>query len=110
MRDIPVDEWEREGTKLFGPDRMEWSFVCPVCGHVAKVMDWRDAGAPDSAVAFSCVGRWIEGPKDAFRRDGEGPCSYAGGGLFKLNPINVVHADGHGAAMFDFARPKETRG
>ncbi|MBA9071867.1 hypothetical protein FHR71_005660, partial [Methylobacterium sp. RAS18] len=32
-----------------------------------------------------------------------GPCNYAGGGLFKLNPVIVTGPDGSEHAMFDFA-------
>lgn len=96
------DEWEAEGIELFGEDRMDWKFVCPVCGYVASVRDWVEAGAPEGAIAFSCIGRWLDTPRDAFEEKGEGPCNYAGGGLFPLNPIDV---DGHG--VFDFARDHE---
>lgn len=98
-KEFTLDEWNAEGTKLFGDDKMKWAFKCPSCGHVATVSDWKDAGAPEGAVAFSCVGRYLSGPRrDFLNGSGEGPCNYAGGGLFKLNPVTV---DGHG--IFDFA-------
>lgn len=79
-------EWEAQGTALFGPDQMQWRFKCPSCGHIASVQDWKDAGAPQNTVAFSCVGRWAGARKNAaFARSG-GPCDYAGGGLLRLNP------------------------
>lgn len=40
------DEWSAEGRKRFGDDQMQWRFVCPACGHVASVQDYKDAGAP----------------------------------------------------------------
>lgn len=83
------EEWYAEGRRLFGDDVMQWRFVCPVCGHVASVQDWKDAGAPEGSVAFACVGRWIEGSRRAFGDKGAGPCDYSGGGLFGLNPITV---------------------
>jgi hypothetical protein len=86
---ITREEWHASGEKLFGPDKMKWRFVCPVCGHVQSVQDWKDAGAPESAVAFSCVGRWIPGSRKAFEETGKGPCNYAGGGLFRLNPVEL---------------------
>jgi hypothetical protein len=92
------DEWLAEAERRFGPDPMNWRFVCPVCKHVASVADWRDAGAPEGAVAYSCVGRWLAESSDAFTEGSPGPCNYAGGGLFRLNPIEV---DGRG--VFDFA-------
>jgi hypothetical protein len=93
-------EWLAEAKRRFGDDPMAWKFVCPSCGHVASVKDWKDAGAPEGAVAFSCVGRYIGDDVDdkiardkAFRNSG-GPCNYAGGGLFRLNPVAVDFEEG----------------
>ena len=95
---MTFDAWNAEGERRFGVDRMAWRFVCPVCKHVASVADWKAVGATEGEVAFSCVGRHIDGAKSAFEGKGEGPCTYAGGGLFRLNP---VHVEGH--QVFAFA-------
>ena len=96
------EEWVAEATRRFGSDAMKWKFVCPSCGHVSSVQDWKDAGAEEGAVAYSCVGRFLTGPvKDAFSRSG-GPCNYAGGGLFRINPVTVrMGMSEH--YVFDFA-------
>ena len=93
-------EWEAEAKRRFG-DVMKWRFVCPACGHVASVADWKAAGAPSSAVGFSCVGRWSGAKRDAFglnpkgmATEGPGPCNYAGSGLFAINPVAVVTENG----------------
>lgn len=83
-----VEDWHAEARRLFGDDQMEWRFVCPSCGHVASVKDWKDAGSTEGSVAFSCVGRWLDSPHDAFQM-GNGPCNYAGGGLFAINPVSI---------------------
>lgn len=102
-RTVTHDEWKAEGARRFGGDAMAWRFVCPSCGHVACVEDWKNAGAPESAVAFSCVGRWTGANDDkAFGSKG-GPCQYAGGGLFRLNPVTVETTDGGKHTMFEFA-------
>lgn len=107
-RTISEQEWNGQGEALFGADRMAWRFVCPSCGHVASVADWKAAGAPAEAAAFSCVGRWVGG-NEAFGGPGTGPCNYAGGGLIGLNPVRVergVGLDGidRGATpVFEFA-------
>lgn len=94
-------EWMAEAARRFGPDPLGWTFVCPVCGHVATVGDWKSAGASEGAVAFSCVGR-NTGAGSAM--DGQpGPCNYAGGGLFRLNPVTVTTEDGAENQVFDFA-------
>lgn len=92
------DEWQAEGVKRFGEDRMTWRFVCPSCGHVASVQDYKDAGAPSEAVAFSCVGRWLPNPSEMCVKPG--PCNYAGGGLFGLNPVEI---EGRESRVFAFA-------
>lgn len=103
---MTLQEWEDEGTRLFGPDKMAWRFKCPCCGHVATPADWEKAGAKENAVAFSCVGRWQGAKREAFG-EGEGPCNYAGGGLFRLNPVIVTAPDGKTQSVFAFAEPAE---
>lgn len=109
---VTVEEWRAEAARLFGPDPMGWRFVCPVCGHVASVQDWKDAGAPEGEAAFSCVGRWLDQDvRAAFLVDSgpdvESPCDYTGGGLFRLNPVKVLGEDGEEHATFAFAEPEE---
>lgn len=96
-------EWEAKGEELFGDDRMKWRFVCPSCKHIASTQDWKDAGAKSSAVAFSCVGRWLPTTQTkAFSRN-PGPCNYAGGGLICINPVEVDFGD-QKERYFDFDR------
>lgn len=92
------EAWLAEGTRRFGKDPGAWRFVCPVCGYIAKVKDWRLLGAEEAA-AFSCVGRWTKGATEAFSGK-PGPCTYAGGGLFRLNPIKI---EGLSGKVFAFA-------
>jgi hypothetical protein len=103
MITLSRQEWEAAGVIRYGIDRMRWKFRCPCCGHIATPSDYKSAGAPENAVAFSCVGRWAENGSEAFSGDA-GPCNYAGGGLFRLNPITVTDgANKH--EVFDFADP-----
>jgi len=95
-------DWRKDAKDLFGEDPSEWKFICPVCGHIATVKDWKDTTAPSGAIAFSCVGRWREDSRDAFGEEGEGPCNYTGGGLFNLNPVTIHSADDT-LRVFDFA-------
>ncbi len=96
-------EWYAEAERRFGEHTRHWKFVCPICKHVASHADYREAGAPDGAVGFSCIGRYLPGPRDAFGGEGPGPCNYTGGGLFPLNPIIVVDERGVEHVMFAFA-------
>lgn len=104
--EVTHSEWHAEGTRRFGPDEMTWRFVCPVCQHVASVQDYKNAGAPEGSVGYSCIGRWQGMRRDALGLNGEairrgelppaegpGPCNYTGGGLFQLNPVAVEVGD-----------------
>lgn len=107
-RRVTEAEWRAEGRALFGEDTAKWKFVCPSCGHVTSVEEWKKAGATDGEVAYNCIGRRTGErhvtEKKAFKKAG-GPCNYTGGGLFKLNPVTVVLADGSGEdTCFEFAR------
>lgn len=93
-------EWLFEGTKRFGPNQDAWRFVCPSCGFVASVQDWKDAGA-EGAIAFACIGRWRPVHMEIFGKPG--PCNYTGGGLFALNPVHVIFENGETTHVFDFA-------
>jgi len=104
-RKMTLEEWLAEGRRRFGPDSMNWKFVCPMCGHIQSVTDFKqyqDRGATPDSARHECIGRYMDECKDAFSEDGKGPCNYAGYGLFKFSPIIVV-ADGNECLCFDFA-------
>lgn len=96
-----LEEWQAEAARRFGTNSRHWKFVCPSCGHVASVADWSAVGASESEVAFSCVGRHLPNAKELGQKSG--PCNYAGGGLFRLNPVTVVDPNGKEHRMFAFA-------
>lgn len=95
-------DWLAEAERLFGPEALDWRFECPACHYIAPLREWKDAGAPAEAYAYSCVGRWLPQRRDAFE-GGPGPCNYAGGGLIGLNPVRVMKADGARIDAFAFA-------
>jgi hypothetical protein len=102
-RVLTYEQWLAEGYRRFGEDRRSWRFVCPVCGHAATPADWLAVGASQGEIAFSCVGRRIEGAKEAFAQGDNGKgCTYAGGGLFKLNPVDVLLPTGERSHFFEF--------
>jgi len=100
---MTLNEYLAEGLRLFGSDRLQWKFVCPVCHHVASADDYRKAGAPEGAVGYSCIGRYLskDQTRSAFNGKGAGPCDYTTGGLFNLSPVEITD---HKAFFFDFAR------
>lgn len=101
MSETTKAEWEAEGLRRFGGDQMKWRFVCPSCGNTFAVEDWMKANAPESAIAFSCPGRWSGGVATLMEKD-NGPCNYAGGGLFTMNPVTITDT---GHSVFAFAEP-----
>jgi len=78
----------KDAKLLFGEDMMKWRFICPACGHIASIEDYKNAGTTQGAIAFSCVGRWLPERQTMYTKNG-GPCDYAGGGLFMLNPVSI---------------------
>jgi hypothetical protein len=107
---ITVGDWQAEAVRRFGADPLKWRFVCPSCGHITAVEDWKKAGAPADTVAFSCVGRFAGKPREAFGETGGGPCNYAGGGLLRINPQPVVDEAGNVHHVFAFADSVDKRG
>lgn len=106
---VTADQWHEEGVELFGENELDWQFVCPIYKHVQCAEDYRAAGLPSTMVGYSCVGRGIEGSRDAFGGEGVGPCNYAGGGLIGMNPRAVILPDERETQMFDFA-PRQDGG
>ncbi|TXM65846.1 VVA0879 family protein [Methylobacterium sp. WL120] len=96
--------WEQAGTERYGADKLTWRFRCPCCKTAIAVSEYADAKTAEGVVAFSCIGRYLLAePRDAFAEEGKGPCNYAGGGFFRLNPIHVSDEDGKLHQLFDFA-------
>jgi hypothetical protein len=102
MVEIKHEDWIKEAMERY-PDK-NIRFVCPSCGYKQSVSDYKEAGASEGVMGFSCIGRLKPDADEAFggSKNG-GPCNYAGGGLIGLNPIRVVFDDGSSHDFFDFA-------
>lgn len=100
-----LDDWRADGEKRFGPDVKKWRFKCPMCGHVAAVQDFADAGAKDPANSAyeECLGRYTGkgSPKEG---DSSG-CNWAAYGLFGITKGGAYVFTGpeQGAHIFEFA-------
>lgn len=99
-----IAEWYAEGQRLFGPDMEAWKFVCPNCGNVAAIAEfkpYRHLGAEDDAASYICIGVY-QGVKDGAKR----PCRYSartgGGGI--LCDVRVLAYD-RVTPRFSFAEP-----
>ena len=53
---MTIQEWREEGKRRFGKDYMDWKFECPMCGHIASIRDFKEAGAKGPNCA--CV--WLQ--------------------------------------------------
>ncbi len=98
--------WLGEGRRRFGEYFGNWKFVCPVCGNVARVDEFRphqEQGARPNSATQHCIGRYQSG-RSAFSGEGKGPCDYAAYGLLRLAPCRVL-VDGKEAQCFAFAEP-----
>ena len=108
MAKYTLKEWQAEGKKRFG-DMMKWKFVCPMCGHVASVQDFKDAGADSPDCAYvECIGRY-QGKGSAEKGDSSG-CDWCAYGLFGIPNDNfdiVVTPDGREEKIFQFADCEE---
>lgn len=99
-RTITYKQWRGEAVDRFGEDTSQWAFICPVCKTRQTAAECLAAGATSNTIGFSCIGR----------SHASKGCNYAGGGLFKLNPVTVTHFpgmdDGETDSSFEFAENK----
>ena len=102
-----IGEWRAEGERRFGKDVKNWKFRCPMCGHIASVQDFINAGAKDPAncAYVECLGRYIGKGAPRGRKDGQG-CNWAAYGLFGIPNEDhdvVVNAQGESIDVYSFA-------
>ncbi len=104
-RTLSMKDWIEECFDRFGRSK-EYpedvvKFRCPVCGTVQTKEDFVPFFDKEiellGVFGLSCIGRWSE----------EKGCDYAGGGLFKLNPVSVVLENGRIVDVFEFAEAEK---
>lgn len=105
----PVDygTWRAEAEQLFGKNELDWRFRCPVCSYEYSIRELMKAGGRLGHAGFSCIGRFKKGARSAFEEEGPGPCTYAGGGPIRLNPVLVKRGD-EIHQLFEFGAPPAT--
>ena len=95
-------EWLNRGKELFGDDFMDWRFVCPVCGNIQTILDFKKINVePNGVFYFSCIGRYIK-DSDGDIFNGKEPCNYTSGGLLTLNDVFVIDPEGEKVPVFAF--------
>lgn len=107
----PVKEWLAEGKQLFGQDFMKWKFRCPMCGHVASIQDFKDAGADSPNAAYQeCIGRYRGAGAPGAEDGNPNGCNWAAYGLFGIPNDKgrlILAEDGKVVEAFDYAREEE---
>ena len=103
-------EWIDKAKRLYGDNAGEWKFKCPICKTAQTANDFIQAGLTkeeaSNSIANECIGRFLPEKQKAIgeKKIIKGkPCNYAGYGLFKLNPIEVIMDYGRKISAFDFA-------
>jgi hypothetical protein len=101
---VELKDWLAKAESLFGEDRFRWRFVCPGCGHVQAVEDFRpykSSGAHEGSAYQECIGRYLTsgGP---YKWGNTSPCDYAGYGLFRISPVIVITNEGKEIYVFAF--------
>lgn len=100
-------QWTAEGKRRFGENIAKWRFVCPICGNVAAVEDYRQfeaQGATAESATEECIGRYTGSGRRAFgaAEDNVRPCDYAVYGLFRIPGVVVEMAGGQKRMAFAF--------
>lgn len=100
---ISLDQWKSLGEKLFETkDKGLWLFRCPACDAIILGKEWKRLKAKQS-FAYSCIGRYMDISERGTIFERKQPCNYAGGGLFRLNPVQVEIESEPAVEVFAFA-------
>ncbi|MDI6789935.1 MAG: VVA0879 family protein [Thermodesulfobacteriota bacterium] len=94
-------EWLSELKERFGDDLTKWAFVCPACGKVSTVQEFKDAGADPNDAYQTCIGRHT-GKGSPTKNSKEG-CNWAAFGLYGGDVI--VTEDKKEVPVFSMADP-----
>ena len=104
MKYESIESWREEGRRRFGTNYLKWRFRCPMCGHVASVQDFKDAGAKTPNAAYQeCIGRYTG--KGTPREGDSSGCNWCAYGLFGIprEHDTVVSDDGDVIDVYPFA-------
>jgi len=98
---ISHENWKLMGELIFKTSDMnKWKFICPSCGYIASVKDYRDALIPSTFIAEYCIGNWI-GVRGDVNQWGQGPCGFKGD--YETNPVHVTDRLAADDYVFHFA-------
>ena len=90
-----MNEWKKEAERRFGPNKMNWKFKCPSCGHVQSLKDFKDANIEPECAVTNCASRYDLG--------GVKTCKWTTGGFLRFNQTYVIDEEYFPHLVFDFA-------
>lgn len=98
-----LQEWKDEQKKRFKDNLLDVAFVCPACGKVSTLREFKEAGATPDDSYQNCIGRFT-GKGSPNQSDGTG-CNWAAYGLFGCLGKGdvVVTPDGNEVEVFQLA-------
>lgn len=100
MTTITRSVWETKGAELFGDNKADWRFVCPVCGNAASIATARESFPELKGRGWrptqECLGRYTPAID----------CDWCAYGLFR-GPLFVIAPGENGETevtipIFDF--------
>ena len=92
---LSYDDWLERGKALYGPDMLDWKFVCPVCGHVQTLREFADGGVDPDYGVCNCASR--------FGLGGNENCQWTTGGALVIGGLYVINRNYIPVLVFDFA-------
>lgn len=95
---LSLEDWKKEGERLFGPDKKNWKFICPNCGHIQSYRDFIKGGINADLAAVNCASRHGLG--------GRPDCKWTTGGLFRIGGCYVINHNYMPVLVFAFADNK----
>lgn len=93
-------------------DKMDWAFVCPMCGTVQSQNLLIHSGADcenRKMLAFSCVGRLTGKGSPSEEKGKSHGCNWTLGGLFHMHELEVVTEDGIHHPQFEPATAEQAQ-
>ena len=92
---VTLAEWEAEGQRLYGKNKLDWKFRCPACGHIQTPHEFKAAGHSPHAAYSNCASRYGLG--------GRQDCKWTIGGLFIIGGRYVIDDKYTPHLVFEFA-------
>jgi len=92
-RRITKQQYFDELIEKHGSFKDNWACVCPKCGNVQTIAEFKDHDIDPNNVNYACIGRYVEGRG----------CDFVIDSLVKNHPLEVIMDDQTIALSFEIA-------